>query len=650
MWCHKSNSVVQQTNCCQNSSSYWASCQGIYHCRGRLPPKLWSLLSWEDDDVNPSTGNPNQGGGTPGCLQAELGDLTDRELWQLMEYLQQEIALCELHAPPSNLQPTPWGKPSGSGNYQKDDLEVTFPRGGSWGPLGQPSPTLAPEGPGGGWVPLGSPPQPLRPALADLDMGHLINTLVSGLHLGPLWINTFSGKAMLGKTEVSFEQWYHEVQGVKDHYSESVVQESIVQSLKGAVADMAQYMGPTASVREILQKLMVIFGMVASFGVLMQNFYKVTQGNNEKVPSFATRLEDTLNQIQLKCPGIIADCKVACHLKDQLFHRVHKHIPDSIRYLHGNPKTMYSQLMVAARKVESKNEDAKEKVKARSWAATEVSDGSKELGNQIAWLMAALNRAEQDTHPASAPNSPRHRGCGRGRMDRNTPVCPSSLNGWTGLSQNTFTHSSSNAGRITTASEGRGSTQASTGAQGNAQNTKDPITLQCFRCQGWGHMARECATPSKQLNKDGGTKGMWSNPLQYAPSKFATFPPWPQSKTNSYEGTKEEGMATGCPHTVSQSGPNSMSYRALQWSPCNYRWAGSCCLDRFGGLGFKNKCSIVWRPHLRNSAPGSVVGARGDGGCSHPIPQICGGKPPDSGDKRLQWGCAAVGYSHHNLL
>ena len=89
--------------------------------------------------------------------------------------------------------------------------------------------------------------------MADPDIGHLINTLELGLHLGTPRINTFSGKAMPGKTEVSFKQWYHEVQCIKDHYSESVVQESIVPSLKGAAADMAQYMGPTASVTEILQ-------------------------------------------------------------------------------------------------------------------------------------------------------------------------------------------------------------------------------------------------------------------------------------------------------------------------------------------------------------------------------------------------------------
>ena len=51
--------------------------------------------------------------------------------------------------------------------------------------------------------------------------------------------------------------------------------------------------------------------------------------------------------------------------------------------------------MVAAREVESAMEDAKEKVRARSSAATEVTDSSKELGDQITRLMAALTRAEQ---------------------------------------------------------------------------------------------------------------------------------------------------------------------------------------------------------------------------------------------------------------
>ena len=46
------------------------------------------------------------------------------------------------------------------------------------------------------------------------------------------------------------------------------------------------------------------------------------------------------------------------------------YIRDSIRYLHSNPETTYSELMVAARKGESEMEDAKDKVRARSSAAT----------------------------------------------------------------------------------------------------------------------------------------------------------------------------------------------------------------------------------------------------------------------------------------
>ena len=131
-------------------------------------------------------------------------------------------------------------------------------------------------------------------------MGQLITSLTSGLHIGTPKISTFSGNMAPGKTEVSYEQWSHEVQCIKDYYPESVVRESIMRSLKGAVADMAHYMGPTASVSKILEKLSVIFGTVTSFNMLMQNFYKIMQGGNENVPSFMIRLEGTLNQIRIR--------------------------------------------------------------------------------------------------------------------------------------------------------------------------------------------------------------------------------------------------------------------------------------------------------------------------------------------------------------
>ena len=192
---------------------------------------------------------------------------------------------------------------------------------------------------------------------------------------------------------------------------------------------MARYMNPTTSMAHILQILMVIFGTVALFDVLLHNFYKVMEGNHEKVLSFTMKLEGNLNQISLQCPWRITDQEVQQHLKDHLFHRVCKHIRDSIRYLYNNPGTTYSQLMIAVHKVEGENKVACGKIRAWSAMTTEPVEGTTELRNKIAKLMAALTRAGQDNSPTSAPNSPRQRGHGRGWMDRNTPGCPSSHNG-----------------------------------------------------------------------------------------------------------------------------------------------------------------------------------------------------------------------------
>ena len=156
------------------------------------------------------------------------------------------------------------------------------------------------------------------------------------------------------------------------------------------------------------------------------------------------------------------------------------------------------------------------KVKARSAATTEVPSGSKELGDQIVRLMATLTRAEQGSCPASAPSSPRHRGRGRGRTDQNTSVCPNSHNGWTGLGQ-TSTRSSSITNRTGAKSPHKGNPNVQNSVQGGTQGARSSSSLQCFRCQGWGQMARECATPAAQLNREGGTQGNAVKPPSNCP-------------------------------------------------------------------------------------------------------------------------------------
>ena len=156
--------------------------------------------------------------------------------------------------------------------------------------------------------------------------------------------------------------------------------------------------------------------------------------------------------------------------------------------------------MIAAHKAESKNEEACDRIRARSPVTTEPVEDTTELEYQIAKLLADLTRAGQGNSPTSATNSPRQRGHGRGWMDRNSPGHPSSHNGQTGLEQTASTCSTSvgcDMGTTTTGDQ-RANTQ---GSKEGTSNRKEPSSLQCFRCQDWGHMAQECATPAKTLNQ-----------------------------------------------------------------------------------------------------------------------------------------------------
>ena len=193
---------------------------------GGEPPKTQSPPSEGEMEPHSPTGNPNPGGGTLHHLQVELGNLTDYKLHQPLEDLCWEVALCELNASYRSPPLMPWENPLVNGSPNQDGQEVTFLTGGGWVPPKtprQPFQPQAPARPDGGWALQGPPPQPPTPAQPNADVGCLINTLTSGLHLGTPRINTFSYEAMPGKTEVSFEHWYHNIQCIKDHYPESVV-------------------------------------------------------------------------------------------------------------------------------------------------------------------------------------------------------------------------------------------------------------------------------------------------------------------------------------------------------------------------------------------------------------------------------------------
>ena len=122
-------------------------------------------------------------------------------------------------------------------------------------------------------------------------------------------ISTLSGDPTQ-KGEVSFEQWVFEVKSVTQSHNEVTLQEGMLQSLHEATATLVQYLGLQALVSEIINKLELTYGTMASFDILMQKFYKLQQDKAEKVTFFVTCLEGALDVVQQEYPMMLSASQV----------------------------------------------------------------------------------------------------------------------------------------------------------------------------------------------------------------------------------------------------------------------------------------------------------------------------------------------------
>ena len=155
------------------------------------------------------------------------------------------------------------------------------------------------------------------------------------------------------------------------------------------MADLVWYLGLEALVAEIINKLELVYGIVASFDILMQIIYKLQQGKTEKVMLYVTQLEGVLNEVQQDYSKKLGVSKVQKHLRDGLFHGLCKQLCDSMCYLYSGMRIMYPQLMTAAHKAESEQEDwPREEVWVRL-AQLEGKDGIVSLREQIMQLWVA---------------------------------------------------------------------------------------------------------------------------------------------------------------------------------------------------------------------------------------------------------------------
>ena len=184
------------------------------------------------------------------------------------------------------------------------------------------------------------------------DVSSVLQTLLKegALRTNVPKLSSFSDEAAKG--EVLFDQWSYELQTLRKSYSELALREETQCSLRGGAADVVCNMGPNVSLDLIIKKFTIIYGNVKSFDLLMRDFYRADQGEDETIPSYATRIEGLLSQIRDKFPDKLPLQEEQRLLKDHLFHGSRKSIRDSLKYCFADTSIDYMQFLEECRKSE----------------------------------------------------------------------------------------------------------------------------------------------------------------------------------------------------------------------------------------------------------------------------------------------------------
>ena len=256
------------------------------------------------------------------------------------------------------------------------------------------------------------------------------------------------------------------------------MREGIQRSLRGAAADTVRNMGPDVPLDTILKKFTIVYGNVKSFDLLMRDFYHADQGEEESIPSFATRMEGLLSQIQDKYPDKFTHLEEQRLLKDRLFHGCKKSIRDSVKYCFADPHMDYMQFLEECRKVEDEDKVGQAKVnppKAKVAAATIPPTKEDELTKQLRYQQHQIDTlVGQVKNLVSAVKSTRVSSRGATTGGARMPT------------QSTWRGGSRGRGplRITHQSRAR-DPQVTQGAGPN---------YKCWQCGKLGHIKRDCPT------------------------------------------------------------------------------------------------------------------------------------------------------------
>ena len=155
----------------------------------------------------------------------------------------------------------------------------------------------------------------------------------------------FSGAEPTPKDECGIETFLFQVRGARKNLTDQAVRQALIGSLRGGASGFIEYVGLDSPLDVMIDELVERYCVTATHDTLICDFHQLVQERNEKIREFAGRIEKIFKKLRKQIPERYHDKTL---LKDRLFHGMHQHLKDSLRYLYTQATVSCSELLQAA--------------------------------------------------------------------------------------------------------------------------------------------------------------------------------------------------------------------------------------------------------------------------------------------------------------
>ena len=165
----------------------------------------------------------------------------------------------------------------------------------------------------------------------------------------------------LPKGEVTYNHWAFEVCSLQFWYRKDASGRALSDPLRAMQPILSASWVPPPLLKQfgISLILCMVYGLVFTFDIKMQGFYRASQGRSESVAHYVARLEGKLNDIQVKHPSWVSEAETTGYIREHLFYGLKKPLQEAIHAKFESPSNVYMALIRATREAKGEHEHEK---------------------------------------------------------------------------------------------------------------------------------------------------------------------------------------------------------------------------------------------------------------------------------------------------